>query len=140
MIKVNNFKDLFNKLDGDIIYALDNSAKKLINYSEDEISAAYRDRCTWPLKDSDGNVIPNPTTGEPFMPKYNPGQLIERLKSSIVKDKFIRIAKIWVDLEGHKNAEIYETMGRLLEVYGCRPWGKLKSKFRATNGIKDAIK
>jgi len=142
MIKPKDMRDLFGKMEADIVSALDDAALKLQGYTEDSVSHGYRKECEtfWPLRMPDGEEIPNPHTGEPFGEEYKPELLAYKLKSRITKDELRRIVRVWVDLEGHKNADSLEAMGRLLELYGCHPWGKIKNKFMSAAGIADVIK
>jgi hypothetical protein len=106
--------------------AASNLSKNCLNYINNiyaNESASY-----WPLNDGGGKPILDPDTGKPYEDKFNPKNLAHQLKSSITKNEFSRIVKIWVDTEGIADGEKFIRIGRMMEVYGCRPWGRLKSK------------
>ena len=142
MIKIKSFEELFDKIETDLIATLDGAAFKLAGYSNKFIDEKYRGECAtfWPLRDSTKQLIPNPKTGEPFSKEFGPIELAQKLKTRITKGELKRIITVCVDLDGVRNADSHETAGRLMETFGCRPWGKLKSQLSSTTGIASAIK
>ena len=140
--KVKNVQELIGLAKQDIINTMDSVGYHLFNHTESFIYNAYRKECPvfWPMYDADGEPIKNPKTGAEFAEDERPDKLAHLLRSNIRRevggDPHARSVKVWVDTEGLPNAENMEIVGRLMEAYGCRPWGRLKSHMDSGAGIK----
>jgi hypothetical protein len=140
--KVKNVSDLFNRLEGDIVSALDTATVNIGSYTEDTIYEEYTMGCKpfWPIKGPDGQPMIDIETGEPYTDDYRPEKLAYMLKSDIdLAHEHKRIVRVWVDTEGKKNASKFVRVGRLLETFGCAPWKKLKMRFMSATEISKAV-
>ena len=137
-IKVNDWGDLFARAEKDIVETMDSLGFHLYEYVDHTAYEAYRKECNafWPVLDETGQPVKDTATGQEY--EEDPTQLAYLLKSKIVKDGFKRNIKVWVDTAGLKNAEALARVGKLMEVYGCRPWSRLKSELSSAAKIKQA--
>jgi len=138
MINVRNQDDLVNRLRDSINSAADHTISLALDYSSNFIRNVYTKICPafWPLQ-IDGQEIKDPVTGEEFTDDEAPENLIRYLNEMYSSDGDIRIARIWLDFDGHDKDGKLERSAKLQETFGCRPWGRLKSLMR--NEFADII-
>jgi hypothetical protein len=140
--KVKDIFELIEDAKQDVLDVMDSVAYQLFEYTDSFIYNAYRKECPtfWPMYDEQGEEIKNPKTGEPFTEDERPERLAYLLRSQIRRgvgdDPDSRSIKVWVDVEGLPNEENLETVGRLLETFGCRPWTRLKADLDSDAGVK----
>jgi len=139
---VKDAKDLIKKARADVVRTMDSLAYHLYNYVDRFVYEAYRKECTqfWPIIDPETKEpLKNPDTGEAFLDDENPTRLAYLLRGSHLKtDEYSRAIKVWVDTVGLDDADALIKIGRLMEVYGCRPWSRLKSELSSADQIKKA--
>ena len=144
---MNDIKDFVTGASKDIAEMMNRFAMKMMDYCENQIYTAYTTECKnmWPIKSLNGEEIKDPVSGEPFSSK-DPETLANQLRRSVGRpidsedpNTWSRTMRLWVDIKGLPNGDKIERAGRMLEVYGCRPWGKLKSDLGTPTGLKKAI-
>lgn len=114
-----------------------------ISFSTDFVKRKYIEKCPryWPLKDADGEEILDPETGTRFGEDESPEKFAELIASDIEKKSeggitYINKAVVWVNANGLPNEDKLLRAGRMLELYGCKPWGELKQLLRSNEGSK----
>jgi hypothetical protein len=135
-IKLKDAKDLIKSVETDIVRVMDSVGYHLFNYSLSYIHNAYVGECSalWPMV-INGEEAKDPVTNENFTDKENPAVIAQLVRSSIRRNDNDRKIKVWVDTEGQPNDEKLQRAGRMMEVFGCKPWSKLKSELDSVQGI-----
>jgi hypothetical protein len=124
---VRDAKHLKDTVSDDIVRLMDGVMWLALDYADNFVRDIYLHSCKWPLADMEGKEMKDPITGEPL--DYDmPQRLARYTKYELGKDHALkRSFKLWVDVEGHPDKQKLLRAGRMLEVYDCRPWGRLKS-------------
>jgi len=138
MTQVKSADDLVKGLRDNINAAADGIITMAMDYSSNFIKNAYTKICPafWPIQ-IDGKDVEDPVTGEEFTDAERPENLVKFLNEMYSGDGDIRIAKLWLDFEGHDEDGKLERSAKMQETFGCRPWGRLKSLMR--NEFADVI-
>jgi hypothetical protein len=138
---------LFKKMAADIGRHISNVANALSTFSYDYTTTQYTEECpkSWPLKDGEGNEILDPVTGTKFGDEESPEKLAHLVKErdeKVTHDGITYTAKVvvWVDATGRPNDEKIVRAGRMIELYGCKPWTKLKALLRNRDELSSIIK
>lgn len=137
-------EDVMKAIHNSVVKLLDDTASILAQHSKQFVEQAYMGECMtlWPLRGPDGEEIIDPSTGDKFAETENPESLAKLLSQSITRDdEFKRTATVMVDAQGAVNQDKIERSGRMIEVYGCKPWTRLKSSLEIEIGqiVKNKI-
>jgi hypothetical protein len=127
---VKSIEDLKQLLAGDISRLMDQTIWLAIDYADGYINRAYRGECQefWPLM-VNGEEAVDPVTGEEFTEEENPENILRYLDVSYAKiSETIRSGTIWINALGFPEAQKMERAARMQEIFGCRPWSKLKTQ------------
>ena len=138
---------LFKKMAAGIEQHINNVANSLSKYSYDYVTTQYTTECpkTWPLRDENGDEVLDPVTGTKFGEEESPEKLAPLVKEwdeKVTHDGVTYPAKVvvWVDATGRPNEEKLVRAGRMMELYGCKPWTNLKALLRSRDTFSSITK